>query len=82
MAKVLKAFKCKVTKRVYEAGEQYDEDRLEELQELGYVESEDDGNWPKHTGGGYFELSNGEKVRGQDAAIAAQAEIDKATSAD
>lgn len=38
MAKVLKAFKCKVTKRVYRVGEQYDGDRLEELQELGYVE--------------------------------------------
>ncbi|MGF7014247.1 hypothetical protein [Ornithinibacillus bavariensis] len=28
--------------------------------------------FPKHTGGGYFELSNGEKVQGKDAAIEAE----------
>ena len=32
--------------------------------------------WPKHAGGGYYELSNGDKVKGKDAAIAAQTEID------
>ncbi len=28
--------------------------------------------YPKHTGGGYYELSNGEKVQGKDAAIEAE----------
>ena len=28
--------------------------------------------FPKHTGGGYYELSNGEKVKGKDAAIEAE----------
>ena len=28
--------------------------------------------YPKHTGGGYYELSNGEKVKGKDAAIEAE----------
>ena len=32
--------------------------------------------WPKHLGGGHYELSNGEKVKGKDDAVAAQAEID------
>ena len=40
--------------------------------------SADDNNqvanseFPKHTGGGYYELSNGEKVKGKDAAIEAE----------
>lgn len=42
MAKVLKDFKCKVTKRVYRAGDQYDGDRAEELQALGYVAAGED----------------------------------------
>lgn len=41
MAKVLKDFRCKVTKRVYRAGEIYGGDRAEELQNLGYVEIEE-----------------------------------------
>jgi hypothetical protein len=79
---VLINFKCKETKKVFMAGEPYEGDRLEELQELGYVAteanpSEDDSDeWPKHTGGGYYELSNGEKVKGKDVAVAAQDEID------
>lgn len=40
MSKVLKDFKCKVTKTFYAAGEEYKGDRTEELQKLGYVESE------------------------------------------
>lgn len=28
--------------------------------------------YPKHTGGGYYELSNGEKIKGKDAAIEAE----------
>jgi hypothetical protein len=38
MSIVLKDFKCKVTKKFYKAGQEYDGDRTEELQELGYVQ--------------------------------------------
>lgn len=77
MSVVLKSFKCKVTKNVYREGTIYAGERLEELQELGYVEREEaPPEWPKHIGGGNYELSNGEKVKGKDAAIAAQSEID------
>jgi hypothetical protein len=31
-----------------------------------------DSEFPKHTGGGYYELSNGEKVQGKDKAIEAE----------
>lgn len=40
MPKVLKDFRCKVTKRVYRAGETYDGNRAEELARLGYVADE------------------------------------------
>src|SRR5690625_309815 len=33
--------------------------------------------FPKHTGGGYYELSNGEKVQGKDSAIEAEKSIEK-----
>lgn len=35
--------------------------------------------FPKHTGGGWFELSNGERVQGRDAADEAQAALDADT---
>lgn len=37
-------------------------------------ESESTGNeeFPKHTGGGFYELSNGEKVKGKEAAVEAE----------
>lgn len=31
--------------------------------------------WPKHIGGGVYELSNGDRVKGKEAAIKAQDEI-------
>ena len=31
--------------------------------------------YPKHTGGGWYELSNGEKVQGKDNAIQAEKEL-------
>lgn len=33
--------------------------------------------FPKHSGGPYYELSNGEKVKGKEEAFKAQEEIDK-----
>lgn len=78
MGIVLKDFQCKETKKVYRAGETYEGNRLEELQELGYVSAEEGADkFPKHTGGGFYQLSNGDKVKGKDAALAAQAELDK-----
>lgn len=38
------------------------------IKEVSAVEDE----FPKHTGGGYYELSNGEKVKGKDAAFEAE----------
>ena len=48
-------------------------ERVEELQNLGYIgiteETEDtDEEYPRHTGGGYYELSNGDKVQGKEEA--------------
>lgn len=47
MVKVLKDFRCKVTKRVYRDGDEYDGDRTEELQSLGYVAVEEGGDKPE-----------------------------------
>ena len=40
--------------------------------------SEEDETWPKETGGGWFQLSNGKKVQGEEKAMDMQAEIDLA----
>jgi len=39
------------------------------------VEFEEVNDFPKHTGGGWYELSNGEKVQGKDEAITAEKEL-------
>ncbi len=33
--------------------------------------------FPKHTGGGYYELSNGDKIKGKDAAVKAEEDLNK-----
>ena len=33
------------------------------------------GEFPQHAGGGWYELSNGDRIRGKDAALEAQAEL-------
>ena len=38
-------------------------------------DSKDAANYPKHTGGGWYELSNGEKVQGKEDAEEAQAKL-------
>lgn len=38
----------------------------------GEDESDEKTEFPKHTGGGYYELSNGEKVKGKEEALAAE----------
>lgn len=83
MAKVISGFKCPYTKKVYHFGDEYDGNYLEEMQKKGYVEksvvTEEKPEWPKHIGGGVYQLSNGDKVKGKEAAIAAQVDIDDAS---
>lgn len=43
--------------------------------EPGEVETDDKDEFPKHTGGGYYELSNGEKVKGKKEAEKAEADL-------
>lgn len=38
---------------------------------------QEDEEYPKHTGGGYFELSNGEKVQGKEKALKAENALSK-----
>ena len=44
----------------------------EEEQEVATAEE-----YPRYTGGGYYELSNGEKIQGKEEAMEAQAELEK-----
>lgn len=39
------------------------------------AEDKKEVEFPKHTGGGWYVLSNGEKIRGEDEAIAAEKEL-------
>jgi hypothetical protein len=80
---VKKRFQDKFTKKVYSKGDSYehkDADRIAFLVEQGFLleskpaEGSED-QFPKHTGGGWFELSNGEKVQGKEEAATAQKEL-------
>lgn len=67
-----------------------DQARLDNLIELGFLQgaaadedkkdsgssNDDSDSFPKHTGGGNYELSNGEKVKGKDKALAAEKELE------
>lgn len=83
VATVVQEFECKLSGQYYPVGSQYtgDEERVQFLTEEGYVEgatevvlfvSEEDkqegDSFPRNLGGGYYELPNGEKVRGKEAA--------------
>lgn len=79
---VVSRFQDKNTKDLFEAGSVYETDdtkRVKFLQEEGYLEKEEtsDFEFPKHTGGGYYELSNGESVKGKDKATAAEEDLKK-----
>ncbi|WJE51117.1 hypothetical protein QRE66_17600 [Bacillus cereus] len=73
---VLNAFIDKETKEGYSQGDMYesnDSKRIAFLVENGFLKSnKTNSNFPKHTGGGWYELSNGEKVQGKDEAVAAE----------
>ncbi|WP_079480572.1 hypothetical protein [Halobacillus salinus] len=56
--------------------EENDESKGEEGQSDGESSEEDETDaFPKHSGGPYYELSNGEKVKGKEAAIKAEKEL-------
>lgn len=79
---VISRFQDKNTKILFEVGTVYESDdteRVNFLQDEGYLDKEDVVNdeFPKHTGGGFYELSNGEKVKGKNEATAAEKEIKK-----
>ncbi|MFJ8529641.1 hypothetical protein [Bacillus sp. NPDC094106] len=71
---VLKAFIDKETKVGYSKEDMYesnDSKRIAFLVEKGFLKSNETySDVPKHTGGGWYELSNGEKVQGKEDAIA------------
>ncbi|OCL26306.1 hypothetical protein U472_09865 [Orenia metallireducens] len=88
--KVIRSFIDKNTKKPYNQGSIYeseDEARIKELQEKGFLykeqtvkSKENNGQgdkFPKNTGGNWYELSNGEKIQGEEKAIAAQKELDE-----
>lgn len=85
--KVIKPFfDLEDKKRLNEVGQSYpreglkpSDDRVSFLVDKKYIKEtqadsseQEDPEFPKHTGGGYYELSNGEKVQGKDAAIEAE----------
>ncbi|MFD2705461.1 hypothetical protein [Salibacterium lacus] len=85
--KVIRAFFDKTdANKPYSKGDTYshsDGDRISFLAEKGFLEqkskqppSPSEGEYPKHAGGGYYKLSNGEKVNGKKEAEKAQAELD------
>jgi hypothetical protein len=82
---VIKPFRDKYTGDLFGKGYEYfteDEKRAKYLQEWGYIgkeiekendeeiEIENDEDGIKHVGGGYYELPNGEKIKGKQNAIA------------
>lgn len=82
--KVLKRFQDKDTKVLYSPDSFYaneDQERVDFLIKEGYLaersQQTETTSFPKHTGGGWYELSNGEKVKGKDEATAAEEGLNK-----
>jgi hypothetical protein len=88
--KVITPFRDKDTQDLFGVDDQYyteDPERAAYLKQEGYLGEEipqeeqvDDDNgdeWPKHVGGGYYELPNGEKVKGKENALKELAEINQ-----
>ncbi len=80
MGKVIKKFRDKLTKKTYQKGDSYShdsEDRIAFLVEKGFLERSQHPleNEVTHVGGGWYELSNGEKVKGKEAAEKAAKEL-------
>ena len=80
-APVIRRFRCKIYKRRFSPGETY---RHESAERMDYLASFDPpyiawppkpepevAGEPRHVGGGWYELPDGRRVRGRDAAVAA-----------
>lgn len=62
---------------IFEAIDDEHEARLRAACVIGKeVTDEPSDEWPKHVGGGNYELSNGDRVKGKDEAAEKQAELD------
>ncbi|OEH52964.1 hypothetical protein AQ616_18850 [Oceanobacillus sp. E9] len=72
--KKAKKYRGTKTEDVFEVSQE----RFDEINSTKYgklVEEVKEDNFPKHTGGGYYELSNGEKVKGKQKAVDAEKEL-------
>ncbi|MCM3536590.1 hypothetical protein [Priestia endophytica] len=84
-SKVIKTFRCKNSSEIYRIGSVYESGnkaRIRELMQKGFLEQQDieevetaampeDEQPFKHIGGGYYELTDGSKVKGKKNAIEA-----------
>ena len=74
--KVIKNFRDKDTEKIFNQGDSYShesDERIAFLIEEGFLGKEKmQPEYPKHTGGGWYELSNGEKVQGKVEAVVAE----------
>lgn len=73
---VIAKFKDKYTKEIYEIGREIeltDEKRIADLQKRKLISEaiEEPIAEPKHVGGGYYELPDGTRIKGKQAAIEA-----------
>lgn len=83
--RVISRFTDRVTGHVYEENQIYHGDDAERLEELSTSKNSqkkplirrvaEDVNELNHVGGGYYELSNGERVRGKEEALKAEQEL-------
>lgn len=79
-------------KKLCKVGEEHvppNEERAQLLIDKGFIEAVDDGNFAEEVedgliklGGGYYELPNGEKVRGKEKALEALAALNEAGDVD
>ena len=60
-----------------ESDEAEEEDQENDKQPQNTDEDGSESEYPKRTGGSWYELSNGEKVQGKDEAVEAQQELDE-----
>ncbi|PFS62565.1 hypothetical protein COK41_15870 [Bacillus cereus] len=83
--KVITAFRDKFSYVHYSVGESYktdDKERIDFLQKEGFLDTEPVGDYKPvvpeivHVGGGYYELPNGEKVKGKEVALKALEELE------
>lgn len=75
---VIRSFIDKKTKEPYNKGYIYESDdieRIKELQEKGFLKKVEINKYPKATGGGWYELSSGEKIQGEKEAIKAERKL-------